>query len=197
MLARLSSYQQIRIWNLSMLTVNDTVLIVIDVQGKLAHLMHDKAEFLANVERTVKGAQILEIPILWTEQAPAKLGETIPEIREPLLQSARPIAKICFSCCGNEPFLGELKALNRTQVLITGLETHICVYQTVHDLLDMGYGVQVVADAVSSRAAVNKQLGLERMKEAGAMLTSTEMALFELLRVAEGSRFKAISKLVK
>jgi nicotinamidase-related amidase len=180
-----------------MLTVNDTALIVIDVQGKLAQLMYGKQAFFSNVERMVRGAQVLEIPILWTEQAPEKLGETIPEIRQSLLVATQPIAKICFSCCGNELFLEQVKSLNRNQILVTGLETHICVYQTVRDLHNMGFGVQVVADAVSSRTAENKQLGLERMKEAGAKLTSTEMALFELVRVAEGPKFKAISKLVK
>ena len=180
-----------------MLTINDTSLIVIDVQGKLAQLMHHKEPFFANVERMVRGAQILDLPILWTEQVPEKLGETIPQIREPLQQTCQPIAKISFSCCGNQPFMTQLKSLNRNQILITGLETHVCVYQTTRDLLDLGYNVQVVADAVSSRAAENKQLGLERMKEAGATITSTEMALFELLRVAEGPKFKAISQLVK
>jgi nicotinamidase-related amidase len=180
-----------------MLTINDTALIVIDVQGKLAHLMHHKEPFFANVERMVRGAQILELPILWTEQVPEKLGETIPQIREPLQETSQPIAKISFSCCGNQPFMAQLELLNRNQILITGMESHVCVYQTTRDLLEMGYNVQVVADAVSSRTAENKQLGLERMKEAGATLTSTEMALFELLRVAEGPKFKAISQLVK
>ena len=180
-----------------MLSLKNTALVVIDVQGKLAQLMHEKETFFANVERMVKGAQVLEMPVLWTEQAPDKLGETIPQIREPLLNATEPIAKICFSCCGAQGFMGQLKSLNRTQLLITGLETHICVYQTVRDLLNMRYKVQIVADAVSSRTLENKQLGLERMKEAGAVLTSTEMALFELLRVAEGPKFKAISQLVK
>ena len=180
-----------------MLTTNDTTLLVIDVQGKLAQLMHQKETFFTNVERMVRGAQILELPILWTEQVPEKLGETIPQICEPLREISQPISKVSFSCCGNKSFMKQLKSLTTNHVLITGLETHVCVYQTARDLLNMGYKVQVVADAVSSRTLENKQLGLERMKEAGARLTSTEMALFELLRVAEGPKFKAISKLVK
>ena len=171
--------------------------MVIDVQGKLARLMHQKESFLANVERMVKGVQILEIPIIWTEQVPEKLGDTIPQLRESLLKTTQPLAKVSFSCCGNQPFTEHLKAIDRTQILMTGLETHICVYQTTLDLLDMGYEVQLVADAISSRAAENKQIGLARMQTAGAGLTSTEMALFELLRVAEGDKFRAISKLVK
>ena len=171
--------------------------MVIDVQGKLAQLMHQKETFFTNVERMVRGAQILEIPIIWTEQAPDKLGATIPQLQEPLLQTAQPIPKISFSCCSNQPVMAQMKALDRKQVLMTGLETHICIYQTTQDLLDMDYEVQIVTDAVSSRTIENKQIGLERMKEAGAGLTSTEMALFELLRVAEGDKFRAISKLVK
>ena len=106
-----------------MLTLNNTALLVIDVQGKLAQLMHQKETFFTGVERMIQGAQILEIPILWTEQAPDKLGETIPQIRELLLDTVQPVAKISFSCCGTQPFMAHLKALNRSQVLIVGLET--------------------------------------------------------------------------
>jgi nicotinamidase-related amidase len=159
--------------------------------------MHQKETLFANLERMIKGAQILDMPTIWTEQVPDKLGETSSEIRNLLLESTQPIAKVSFSCCGNAPFMDQLKALKRQQILLTGIEAHICVYQTALDLLNLGYEVQVVADAVSSRIAENKQIGLERMKEAGARLTSTEMALFELLRAAEGPQFKAITKLVK
>jgi nicotinamidase-related amidase len=171
--------------------------VVIDVQGKLAQLMYQKESLFANLKRMIQGARVLELPVLWTEQVPEKLGETTPEIRELLVEMGRPISKVSFSCCGNEPFMAQLKGLNRKQLLLAGIETHICVYQTALDLLRLDYEVQVVADAVSSRAAENRQIGLERMKEAGARLTSTEMALFELLRAAEGPRFKAITGIVK
>lgn len=180
-----------------MLTLNNTALIVIDVQGKLAQLMAQKETLFANLKRMIEGAQILNIPIVWTEQVPDKLGETTPELKEMLVETTQPISKVSFSCCGNETFMTELKRLNRKQALLTGIEAHICVYQTALDLLNMDYEVHVVADAVSSRAAENKQIGLARMQEAGARLTSTEMALFELLRVADGPQFKAITKLVK
>jgi nicotinamidase-related amidase len=180
-----------------MLTIENTVLLVIDVQGKLAQLMHQKETLFANLRRVIKGAQVLELPILWTEQVPDKLGETTPEIGELLVETAKPISKVSFSCCGNASFMAGLKQLERRQVLLTGIETHICVYQTALDLLNMDYEVQVVADAVSSRTAENKQIGLERMEEASARLTSTEMALFELLRIADGPQFKTIARLVK
>ncbi len=180
-----------------MLDINNTTLMVVDVQGKLAQLMHHKENFFTNVERMIKGAQVLDLPILWTEQVPQKLGETIPQLRHLLKETTQPIEKVSFSCCGNQPFMEQLTALGRKQVLMTGLESHICVYQTTLDLLELGYEVQVVTAAVSSRTAENRQIGLTQMKEAGAKLTSTEMALFELLRIAAGPKFKAISKLVK
>lgn len=180
-----------------MLTVNNTALLVIDVQGKLAQLMHQKETLFANLQKIIKGAQVLNIPIIWTEQVPEKLGQTLPAIAGLLTGSATPISKSSFSCCGHPPFMDALQALNRDQVLVTGIETHICVYQTAVDLLNRGYQVQVVADAVSSRTAENKHIGLERIKAAGAAITSTEMALFELLRVAKGDKFRAIAKIVK
>jgi nicotinamidase-related amidase len=180
-----------------MLTIDNTALLVIDVQGKLAQLMHQKEVLFDNLAKIIKGAQVLELPIIWTEQVPEKLGQTTPEIAELLAPSAEPISKASFSCCSVQPFMTALERSKRRQILVTGIETHICVYQTTVDLLAQGYEVQVVADAVSSRTAANRQLGLERMKQAGAALTSTEMALFELLRVAEGDRFRQISKIVK
>ena len=180
-----------------MLNINNTALMVVDVQGKLAQLMAQKEFFFANLERMIKGANVLDLPIIWTEQVPDKLGETTPHIKELLADRAEPISKSSFSCCGSVPFMETFKALNRKQILMTGIETHVCVYQTTLDLLNLGYEVQVVSDAVASRIASNKQIGLERMREAGATLTSTEMALFELLRIAEGDKFRQITKIVK
>jgi nicotinamidase-related amidase len=180
-----------------MLNVNNTVLVVIDVQGKLAQLMDEKEALFANLEKIIKGIQVLNIPIIWTEQVPEKLGPTLPQFTELLTGSGSPIAKSSFSCCGHPPFMDALKSLDRNQILLTGIETHVCVYQTALDLLENGYEVQVVTDAVSSRTSANKHIGLGRMKEAGAILTGTEMALFELLRVAEGDQFRQIAKIVK
>jgi nicotinamidase-related amidase len=180
-----------------MLTIDNTTLLVIDVQGKLAELMYQRETLFANLQRMIKGAKVLELPILVTEQVPEKLGPTRPEIAELLTEVVDPIHKTSFSCCGNATFMQQFKALGRRQVLLTGMETHICVYQTAVDLLGLGYEVQVVTDAVSSRTAENRQTGIRRMKAAGAVLTSTEMALFELLRIAEGPQFKEIAKIVK
>lgn len=179
-----------------MLILENTVLIVVDVQDKLARVMHKKEMLFDSLQKLIKGVQILGIPIILTEQNPEGLGPTIPEVVR-LLPDIQPIPKLSFSCCGDERFLQELEALNRKQVLIAGIEAHVCVYQTAMDLLRLGHEVQVVADAVSSRTAENKEIGLERVKSEGASLTSTETALFELLKVAEGEKFKKLLKIVK
>ena len=179
-----------------MLTVEKTVLIVVDVQTKLSRVMYEKEKLFENLQKLVKGVQVLGIPIILTEQNPDGLGPTIPEVAH-LLPDVQPLPKLSFSCCGDERFLQKLEALKRDQVLLSGIETHVCVYQTALDLLSLGYEVQVVADAVSSRTADNKEIGLKKMRSAGAGLTSTETALFELLRVAEGTNFKEILNIVK
>ena len=179
-----------------MFTSDNTILVIIDVQGKLAHLMFEKESLFQNLQILIKGVKILGLPILWTEQTPEKIGPTIPEIAQ-ILSPKRPISKISFSCCQNEMFMQEFKALNRKQILIAGIETHICIYQTTVDLINLGHKVQVVVDAVSSRTVKNKRVGLNRIKDTGASLTSVETALFELLKVAEGKEFKEILKLIK
>lgn len=179
-----------------MLKLDDTVLVVIDVQGKLAQLMHNKEELFKNLKTIISGATVLNVPILLTEQYPQGLGPTIPELAE-LLEGVNPIAKTSFSCCGDDAFTQAFADLGREQALLVGIETHVCVWQTAYDLLESDYEVHVVADAVSSRSAENKHIGLENMRDSGAILTCTETALFELLRVAEGPKFKEISKLVK
>jgi nicotinamidase-related amidase len=179
-----------------MLERSKAVLVVIDVQVKLFQTMDGREQLGANLQRLVKGVEVLGIPVLWLEQNPRGLGPTIPEVAA-LLSGQTPVSKQSFSCCGSAAFREALAALGRTQVLLAGIEAHVCVYQTALDLLALGYYVEVVADAVSSRTAANCQLGLERMAQAGVPPTSTEMALFELLRVAEGPDFKAILALVR
>ena len=179
-----------------MLKTEDAILLLVDIQGKLAHLMHDKQRLFENLQKLVKGIQVLGVPILWVEQNPIGLGPTIPEVAD-LLPTVKPIGKMSFSSCRNDRFLQALRNLNRQQVLIAGIETHICVYQTTADLVDLGVEVHVVTDAVSSRSAENKAIGLQKMRDAGARWTSVETALFELLKVAGGEPFKEILRIVK
>jgi nicotinamidase-related amidase len=181
-----------------MFSCNQTVLLLVDVQGRLARIMHDQASLFNSLEVLIKGMQILEVPIIWMEQIPSKLGGTVEEIRSLMdATGAAPIAKDCFSCCNEPKFMESLTALSRKQVLITGIESHICVFQTTCDLIDKGYDVQVVSDCVSSRTLENKNIGLQRMMQCGASITSVEMALFELMKYARGDHFKKMVSLVK
>ena len=179
-----------------MLTVENSVLLVVDIQGKLAQIMHDRDALFSNVKKMIKGAQILGVPIIWVEQNPQGLGPTVPEIRE-LLAGLSPVEKFSFSCWGEKSFVDELKSLGRRQVLLAGIEAHVCIYQTAMDLMEGGVDVTVVADAVSSRTEQNRQIALTRLAAEGAHISSTEMALFELLRTAKHPRFREIARLVK
>lgn len=178
------------------LTVENTALVIIDVQEKLWRVIFEKEKLRDDLQRLIRGVQVLGIPIIMTEQYPQGLGPTVPEVIN-LLSSTKPIAKLSFSCWGDENFRKELTALKRKQLLITGIESHVCVYQTAVDLLKAGYEVQAVTECISSRTVENRELGLRRIEGAGGRLTGVEMALFELLKVAEGEKFKAISRIVK
>ncbi len=181
-----------------MFSCNQTVLLVVDVQGRLSRIVQDSASVLKNLEILIKGMQILDVPILWTEQIPSKLGPTVEEIRKEMAGTkVAPIAKDHFSCCSEPVFMEQFTALNRKQVLITGIETHICVFQTTHDLIQNGCEVQVVSDCVSSRTRENQHVGLQRMRQCGAHITSVEMALFELMKRARCDQFKQIVPLIK
>ena len=179
-----------------MLQIHNCCLIVVDVQGKLAQLMYDKHALFKNIQILIKAAKILDIPVLWCQQCPDSLGPTVPEIAQ-LLAADEPINKAAFSCCGSEEFNARLNELARQQVVLCGIEAHVCIYQTAVDLLRKGFGVDVIAEAVSSRTAENKQIALSRMAGQGVNISCTEMALFELLKTAEHPQFKQIAKLIK
>ncbi len=179
-----------------MLKAEDAVLLFIDVQGKLHEIMHEKKILDANLERMIRCARLLEIPTLVTEQIPEKLGATSEPFRS-LMADAISLPKTAFSCCGDLKFLTQLRALGRRQAILVGIETHVCVYQTAVDLLESEYEVYVAADAVSSRAAENKELALQAMRDAGATILPTESVLFTLLRDAADPRFKELLKLIK
>ena len=182
--------------NTGFLTPDDSLLLVVDVQARLAGHMHQLERLMSNLRIMIQGARVLGLPLLCTEQYPEGLGPTVPEVAE-LLPDVRPIHKRAFSCCGSDEFIRRLEAEKRNRVLIVGIEAHVCVYQTTADLVRRGYEVHVVADAVSSRTPDNRDIGLRKMERAGAELTGTETALFELLGMAEGPRFKEILALVK
>jgi nicotinamidase-related amidase len=178
------------------LTIENTVLILIDFQERLFPVMHDKEKLLNNVVKLTKGVIALEIPIIVTEQYPKGLGPTIPEIKS-LIPGFKAVEKTCFSCCDEPLFTQALESLKRKQVLIAGIEAHICMYQTAAALARAGYQVEAVADCVSSREAENKAAALAKLGMMGILPTTTEMALFELLKAAKGDKFKQISAIVK
>jgi nicotinamidase-related amidase len=173
------------------------VLVVIDVQEKLCRAMDENIleRLTRNVTILQEAAREMGIPVIATEQYVKGLGETLSCLREGLADPA--IEKMTFSCCGESPFPERLQALGKKQVIITGMETHVCVLQTVLELLDAGYTVHLVRDAVMSRRKENWHVGLETARAAGAVITSTETALFQLLRTAGTEEFKKLSKMVR
>ena len=178
-----------------MITIEDTGLLIIDVQGKLAEQMNEAPALFKNLSILIQGAKLFGLPIIWLEQLPDKLGATHKDIAQHL--TGQPISKSTFSAWGNNEVRSQIENSNRRNWLIAGIECHVCVYQTVRDLLKMHYDMHVVSDAVSSRTLENKNLGLQAMKAAGAKLTSSEMVLFELQNKAEGEVFKQLIQLIK
>jgi nicotinamidase-related amidase len=176
-----------------------TILVVIDVQEKLMPVIQNADEVLENIERLVRGCHILGIPSLLTQQYTKGLGATVAPVRRALEESSgyNPIEKMCFSAGRCEAFANQLAALDRRMVLLAGVETHVCVYQTGRDLLAKGFSVSIVGDAVSSRTTQNRDIALQRLLTDGASITSTEMALFELTETSGTDEFRAISKLVR
>jgi len=179
-----------------MFTAENTALVIIDIQEKLFRVIHEKENLSANTVTLVKGIRSLDIPVILTEQNPTGLGPTLPEISS-LMPDIEPITKFDFSCCKEEAFLRKLEELKRNQIVVCGIETHICVYQTALDLADMEYEVQIAVDCISSRTTANRDTALSRMELEGIMPTSTEMILFELLGTAKHDKFKQISALIK
>ena len=179
-----------------MLQTQDSIVVLIDVQGKLASLMSDREQLYRQLQILLHGARILKVPILWLEQYRQGLGPTVAELAA-ILDGLEPIDKTTFSACGSPRFMQDLRQSGRRSVIVAGIESHVCVYQTTRDLLSAGYDVEVIAYAVSSRTVDNRQAGLQRMASLGAGMMSTEMVLFEWLRQAGSAEFKEISRLVR
>lgn len=187
-----------------MLTTNNTVLVLVDVQEKLTAVMHHREELIQNLVSLLQGISHLNIPVIWLEQTPQKIGPTIRELQAELKDNT-PIEKTTFSASGSPLFLERLEQCNRRQVLLAGIETHVCIYQTAVDLIRRSYAVEVVADAVSSRHPINHQIGLEKIREAGrhsvgsgqGHITTVETALFELLQSSEHPAFRPMLKVIK
>jgi nicotinamidase-related amidase len=178
------------------LSSDEAFLVVIDIQERFRSVQKDFERMLQGASRLTRACRLLEVPIVVTEQYPKGLGRTVPELRD-ALGGRDAFTKTCFSSCGSDEFSGRLRELGRRQALVCGIETHVCVNQTVHDLLQRGLTVQVAVDAVESRNSLDREVALRRMERSGAILTTSEAAAFELLRDAANPKFKEVQALFK
>jgi len=170
-------------------------VLVIDVQERLTPVMWNFAPVEKYIRALVQGGRDLDVPVLATEQYPKGLGPTIASVRE--LLPVPPLAKMHFSCGADREFTSALAATGRRQVIVAGIESHVCVFQTVRDLLDQGYELFVCADAVTSRFEEHRRVALELMRDLGAVITSAESSIFDLLHTAGTPEFKRVSAYVK
>jgi nicotinamidase-related amidase len=179
------------------LDAGQAALIIIDMQESFRTAISDFTATAARIATIAQGAQLLNVPIILTEQYPRGLGHTAEEIKSILPPAPVIIEKTAFSSCGALAFEAELERTGARQILVCGIEAHICVNQTAHDLLARGFQVHLLTDCINARTAENKALALAKMHGSGALPSSIEMALFELLRDAKHEQFKAIQKLIK
>jgi nicotinamidase-related amidase len=179
------------------LDADKAVLVVIDVQERLVPAMPEDVYLrLRNtVAMLVEVAGLLGLPVVTTEQYPKGIGHTVPELAAACNETV--IEKVSFGCCGEASFLQALKNTGRTQVLITGMEAHVCVYQTVLGLLDDGYYVHLIRDAICSRNKTDYLAGVANAGQAGAVVTTAETVMFQMLQESTHEQFRAVSRLVK
>jgi nicotinamidase-related amidase len=180
----------------NLLDKDNTVLVVLDLQEPFLRHIFERDRVVKNCAVLIGGARVLGLPIVSTLQYPERMGDMVPEILDVLPEDER-LGKTTFSACGLEAFRKKLTETGKKTALVCGVETHICVSQTVHDLIAAGYKTQVAADAVSSRAKSNWKTGLEKMRQAGAIITSVEAALYEMLVDSKSPEFKQVLEIVK
>jgi nicotinamidase-related amidase len=180
---------------LQRLTPDQATLLVVDLQEKLLLAMDRADDCVAAALKMIRAAQILKLPVLMTEQYPAGLGHTLASVREAAPES-KPIEKLLFSACTDQ-VTNSLADSKRRQVIVVGIESHVCVQQSVLDLLRAGYSVWLCADAVTSRRPFDREIALQRLRQAGAIITTTESAIFELLKQAGTDQFRQMLKIVK
>lgn len=177
------------------LNKDDTMLLIIDIQERLIPAMNNSEKVINNNQILITALRQMNVPIVYTEQYPKGLGKTVGGLTD-LLQDIKPLEKMIFSAF-NKELKDVLIASGRVNVLLTGMETHVCVYQTARDLIQNGFNVFLVSDGVASRTNENYSIGINLIKDMGGVITSTEVALFDLLEAAGSDEFKMVSKLVK
>lgn len=180
----------------NLLRREDTCLLIVDVQERFRTHIEDFEQMTKNIVVLAKVANKLRLPIILSEQYPQGLGSTIKEILD-VVDKHQLFAKSAFSCCQVESFVKQLQELKRTQILATGIESQVCLNQTVHDLIAAGYQTHIVVDAISSRSKNNKEVGIKKMLAAGAIISCAEMAACELLEGADDPSFKYVQGLIK
>ena len=181
--------------DIGILQGNKTAFVLIDVQEKFMPVIDGIDRVISNSNMLIKASEILKIPLVVTEQYPKGLGKTIDEIKLPGKQKI--ISKVCFSCFGSDEFEQELEKLDPENLVLFGIESHVCVLRTALDALERGFSVHIAADAVSSRNPENSKLALERMRQAGAFISPAETIVFQLIDAAGTEEFRKISELVK
>lgn len=176
---------------------DNSFLLIIDIQEKFLPVIDNIQQVIDNTAILIQAAEKLEIPIVVSEQFPRGLGSTVETLKQLLPEKTRTFEKTSFSCLGDLRLTNYIKSLRRQQVIIVGIEAHICVNQTVHHFLECGFTPHVIADAVTSRAQQNRDIALQKMNVSGAVISSVETALFELLRGSTHPLFRPIQKLIK
>ncbi len=179
-----------------MLNKENAGLIIVDIQGKLARSVSNSDSLIENCQKLIQGVKVLGLPIVWLEQNPEKLGETVEEIRV-LLGNQQPITKFSFDGCEEPSFTRALQSLGKNSWLICGIEAHICVYQTATSLKNLGYEIHLVSDCISSREPTNKELAIKRLAQGRVTITGLEMCLYELVKNCRAPEFKAILNLIR
>jgi nicotinamidase-related amidase len=174
-----------------------TLLVVIDAQERMMPAIEDNENVTSNIRRMVQGCRALGLPILVTEQYSKGLGPTVAPITEALGEWYRPIEKMSFSAVESLVFMQQLETTGAKRVLLCGVETHVCIYQTARDLREVGWDVDVLADAVGSRKQLNYKVAIDQMARHGVEISSVEMALFQIMKTADCPEFRTISSIVK
>lgn len=180
-----------------LLETDQTLLLIIDVQEKLINAQFSKEIIAKNTAILAEACNILKIPVIVSEQYPKGLGSTIEQVKNKLASDTAIFEKTSFSCLREDGFKALLKNYNKKQILVCGMECHVCVHQTVSDLLNEGYEVHIIQDAISSRKEWEYEQGLKRMISSGAVASSVEIALFEFLKGAKHPEFKSVQGLIK
>lgn len=180
-----------------MIDSDKAVLVIVDVQEAFRKAIPDHALITSRIAMAIRGFRILEVPLVVTEQYPKGLGRTVEELLLTLPHDLEPIEKSTFSAYGEPSFVDVLETANRKQVILCGIEAHVCVNQTAHDLLANGYEVHLLTDCVASRFEADRAAGLQKMISSGAVPSSVEMALFEAMRDSKHAKFREVQAQIK